>query len=486
MVNGVSKMKFDFLYNPSSIAVIGASRDPTKLGYVILENLKTYYYGEIYPVNPKADKILGLKVYKSLSELPDGIDLAVIALPSHLIPNVVEECGKKRIKGVVIISGGFKEVGEEGEKLEKEIIEKARKYGVRVVGPNCVGVYVPKTGVNTVFLPSGRQGFPPNGNIAFITQSGAFGVAVLDWASDRVLGISKFINLGNRADIDESELIEDLRYDEDTWVITLYIEGVLNGRRFMEVLRDTTPYKPIVIFKGGRSEAGGRAAKSHTGTLAGNDYIYDAVFKQTGSIRAYGMEELFDIALALSKQPPAYGDRLGIVSMSGGAGVMASDMAVALNLKVPEFSEKTKSKLRSILNPIASPHNPVDTTGSTYDEQLLEAVRVVLESGEIDILLWIPYYAVPSISRDINMNMTRLIREFNEEREIPIPVLGVATGGSYTLGMSREAEKLGIPMYISPERGVKAIWSLVKYGEWLKKRGRYKEFIEENRWKYGY
>jgi len=244
-------MKFNYLFKPSSIAVIGASREPTKVGYVILENLRAYFPGKIYPINPKADRVLGYKSYKSILDVPDEIDLAVIALPARIVLRVLEECGKKGVKGVIIVSGGFKEVGGEGEKLEEMVKEIGRKYGVRIVGPNCVGLYIPRTGVNTIFLPTGRQGFPPSGNIAFITQSGAFGVAVLDWASDRILGISKFINLGNRSDIDESELIEDLLEDDESWVITLYIEGMDKGRRFMEVLRNTSLHKPIVAFKGG-------------------------------------------------------------------------------------------------------------------------------------------------------------------------------------------------------------------------------------------
>ncbi len=469
------------LFNPSSIAVVGASRDPTKVGYQILNNLKRSYRGKIYPVNPKAREILGLKVYPSLRAIPDDVDLAVIAVPAPIVPRVAEEAGEKGVKALIVISAGFKEVGPEGARLERQLVEVVRRYGMRLLGPNVVGVYVPKTGVNTTFLNPERQSFPGHGPIAFLSQSGAFGIAVLDWAAMRGIGISKFVSLGNKADIDEADLLEYLVSDEDTRVITMYIEGVENGVRFRKALASTTVHKPVVVLKAGRSEEGARAIASHTGSLAGSDNVYDAVFKQTGALRAYGMEELFDMALALALQPPAPGYRVAILTAGGGSGVMATDAARDLGLWVPRLSDRTIEKLRRVLLPIASPYNPVDVTGSMRDEHMLEALEILLRSGEIDILIWIPYFMLPGVSEDFPRKFVERLREVERELDKPIPVVGAATGGAYTWEKALEAERMGVPMYVSVERAAKAAWALYRYGRWLKRQGVYAEYVERFR-----
>ncbi len=478
--------RLEVFFNPKSIAVIGASRNPVKVGYQIVYNLKRSYRGKIFPVNPKATEILGLKAYPSVKDIPEPVDLAVISIPAPRVPNAVKECGEKGVKGVIVISGGFKEIGPEGAKLEKQVVEIARQYNIRLLGPNVVGTYVPKTGVNTTFINPERQGFPDHGPIAFLSQSGAFGIAVLDWAAMRGIGLSKFVSLGNKADINESDLLEYLIDDEDTRVITMYIEGVEDGRRFMDTLRRTTIEKPVIVLKSGRTEAGSRAIASHTGSLAGTDQIYTAVFKQTGTIRAYGMEELFDMATALALQPPARGNRVAILTVGGGSGVMAADACMDLGLKVPKLSEQTEEKLRKILLPIASPHNPVDVTGSARDEHLVESVEVLMRSNEIDIIIWIPYFMVPAITEQLVEKFVKRVRRVNQELETPVPVVGAATGGTYTWKQASRAEKMGIPMYLSVERAAKAAWALYKYGEWLKKNNRFSEYIEKNRKVIGY
>ncbi|NPA96090.1 MAG: CoA-binding protein [Crenarchaeota archaeon] len=476
----------DVFFFPQSVAIVGASREPTKVGYQILYNMKMRYRGRLYPVNPKATEILGLRCYPSVSAIPDTVDLAVIAVPAPKVPDVVDDCGKKGVKGVIVISAGFKEVGN--VELERKLVEVARKHGIRVIGPNCVGVYVPKSGMNTTFLNPQRMGFPEHGHIAFISQSGAFGVAVLDWAAMRGLGLSKFVSLGNKADVDESELLDYLVEDPDTRVITMYIEGVEpgKGRQFMEALKRTTPRKPVVVLKSGRSEAGARAIASHTGSLAGADRVYDAVFKQTGVIRAMGMEELFDVAVALSLQPPAKGRRVAILTVGGGSGVMATDACCDLGLEVPRLSDATVEKLRKVLLPIASPYNPVDVSGSARDEHLTESVEILMKSGEIDAIIWIPYFMVPGISEQIVEKFVERVKKVNRELDTPIPIVGAATGGDYTWKLAAKAEKMGIPMYLSVERAAKAIWALAKYGEWLKKRGTFEQYVESFRKLIGY
>ncbi len=476
----------DFFFNPRSIAVIGASATPGKVGYEILRNLLERFRGRVYPINPKAKEILGLRAYPSVLDVPDDIDLAVIAVPAPEVLKVAEECGIKGVKGLVVISAGFKEIGPEGAERERKLVEIVRRYGMRLIGPNCVGVYVPKTGVNTLFLTRERQGYPDHGPIAFISQSGAFGVAVLDWATARGIGISKFVSYGNRADVDEADLIEYLRDDPDTRVVTMYIEGVEDGRKLFRALRSTTPVKPVVVFKAGRTEIGARAAVSHTGALAGRDEVYSAAFKQSGAIRVYGMEELFDVAVALSLQPPAPGDRVAVLTVGGGSGVMATDALIDLGLKVPRLSDVTVEKLRRVLLPIASPYNPVDVTGSARDEHLVEAVEILMRSGEVDVIVWIPYYMVPGISTELNKKFIERVREVNRELPIPIPVVGVATGGTYTAKAAREAEKMGIPMYLSPERAAKVVHALVVYGRWLRKVGTFTNYVERFRKLIGY
>jgi acetyl coenzyme A synthetase (ADP forming)-like protein len=469
----------EFFFNPKVVAVVGASRRPGKVGYELLRNLRESFKGRLYVVNPEAKEILGVPCYPSLSDVPDDVDVAVVVVPAEKVIDVAEEAGRKGVKGLIVISSGFKEVGPEGAERERRLVEVVRRYGMRLIGPNCVGVYVPKSGMNTLFLSRERQGYPGHGFIAFASQSGAFGSAVLDWAAMRGIGISKFISYGNKADVDEVDVLKYLVEDEDTRVITLYIEGVERGREFFSTLREVTKYKPVVVLKSGRTEAGARAAASHTGSLAGSDAVYYAAFKQCGAIRAYGMEELFDLATALGMQPPAAGDRVAVLTVGGGSGVMATDALADLGLRVPRLSDDTVAKLRKVLLPFASPYNPVDVTGSAVDEHLVEAIEIILKSGEVDAVMWLPYYMVPGITPELNRKFVSRVRKVFQEIGRVVPIVGVATGGSYTAIYAREAESMGIPMYISPERAAKAIKALVDYGRWLRRSGTFDYYIEK-------
>lgn len=468
----------DSIFHPSSVAVIGASRDPTKVGYQLLSNLVRGFKGRIYAVNPNVNEVLGVKSYPSISEIPDAIDLAVIAVPATVVPQVLEDCGVKGVKGAIVISAGFKELGtSEGVEREKLLIKIARRYGIRVIGPNCMGVYVPKIGLNTTFLNPQRMDFPKHGNIAFVSQSGAFGIAVLDWAAMRGIGMSKFVSIGNKCDVDDADMLEYLLGDEDTLVITMYIEGVEDGRRFIKALNEVTPHKPVVILKSGKSEEGVRAIASHTGSLAGSDLIYDTVFKQFGVIRALGMEDLFDVAIALSTQPPALGNRVAVLTVGGGSGVMATDALAELGLKVVKLSDEAVSKLRRVLLPIASPYNPVDVTGSARDEHLVEAVDILIRSGEVDGILWIPYFMAPGISEDLTKTFAKRVKEVFKEVNKVIPIVCAVTGGRYTTAKASEVEEVGIPVYTSVEKAAKAMWALYRYGKWLLKHGTYDEYL---------
>nr|HOP09498.1 CoA-binding protein [Candidatus Methanofastidiosa archaeon] len=320
----ISSHNIDTFFNPDSVAIIGASNREGSVGYVICKNfLKGDYKGRMYPITLSSDEVLGQKAYRSVLDVEGDIDLAVIAIPAKAVNPVLRECAKKGIKSCVVISGGFSEIGEkEREEELKRIVEET---GIRVIGPNCVGIYDTYSNVDTIFLPEDRMARPRKGSISLISQSGAFVSAILDWASGENIGMSKVISFGNKADVNYSDLLDYLAEDENTGVITIYMEGVGDGRKFMRAAKKAIKNKPIVILKSGRSKAGAAAAASHTGSLAGADTVYSAAFKQSGIVRVYTPQEMFDIAKALVCRKRPHGRRVAIVTDGGGTGVIATD-----------------------------------------------------------------------------------------------------------------------------------------------------------------
>jgi len=467
----------DVFFHPRGVAVIGASREPGKVGYIVLRNLKESFPGPVYPVNPRAREILGLPAYPSVLDVPDPVDLAVVAVPARIVPRVVEQAGRRGVRGVVVLSAGFREVGGEGVLLEKRLVEIVRRHGMRMVGPNCIGVYSPSTGVNATFFDPEKQGFPGPGPVAFISQSGALGAAVLDWAEAREVGVSRFVSLGNKADVDEADVLAYLRGDPETRSIAMYVEGVEDGARFRRALEETTVVKPVAVLKAGRSEAGARAAASHTGSLAGSYRIYEAVFRQTGVVPSGSPDEMYGLALALATQPPMRGRRVGIVTVGGGSGVIASDWLSDLGLEVPRLSEETQARLRRVLLPIASPRNPVDVTGSAGDEHILAATRILVESGEVDAVLLIPYFNLAGVSPQLPAKMERLLNELHGKGH-RVPMVVAVNGGRRAWRIALEMEKrTGVPIYVSEAAAAKALWALYRYGRWLVKKGLYDEYL---------
>ena len=347
----------DNFFNPKSVAVIGAARDPQKAGHGVLRNLlSSGYTGRVYPVNPNASDVLGIPCHPCAADIPGEVDLAVIAVPRDRVEAAIADCGRKGIRAAVVITAGFRESGEEGRVAEDRVMKLARASGIRVLGPNCLGLINTGNGLNASFA----HAMPHKGRIAFFSQSGALCTAILDWSLARGVGFSKFISLGNKADISELDMMEYLAGDPDTRVVLGYIEGVGDGRAFMERAWDLVGKKPLVVAKAGGTPAGARAASSHTGSLAGSERAFEAAFKQTGVLRAETIEDLFNFALAFADNPVPSGNRLAIVTNAGGPGIIAADAAERTSVKVAELSSATVSRLASALPPSAGLFNPVD------------------------------------------------------------------------------------------------------------------------------
>ena len=372
------------IFEPKSIAVIGASSKKGKLGHDILNNIKQFgYKGKIYPVNPKSKSILGLKTYKSVKSIKNKVDVALIIVPAPIVNAVLKECGQKKIKAVVIISAGFKEIGAKGEVREKEIKRTAIKYGIKIIGPNCLGFINPHIKLNASFA----SGMPKKGNVGFVSQSGAMAVAMLDWAYNSQVGFSKVITIGNKAGVSELELLDYLGKDPQTKVIAMYLESIVDGREFMQRAAKVTRKKPVIVLKAGRSEFGQKAVSSHTGSLAGSNAAVDAAFRQCGIIRAHNVEDLFDLCKGFSMEPLPIGPDTCIITNAGGPGIMATDALADSNLKIADLSESTKNKLRKNLPEAASVSNPIDIIGDAmFDRYKIALDSVVNDPGVNSIL----------------------------------------------------------------------------------------------------
>ncbi len=447
----------DKLFNPQSVALIGASRDESKLGYAILNNLiRDGYQGKLYPVNPKADEILGLKSYASVTDVPGVVDMAVIVIPSRFVASALKECGEKGVKGAIIISAGFREAGQEGAQLEKELIEIAKENDIRIVGPNCLGVIHTASGLNASFAPN----MPEKGWIAFMSQSGALGSAVLDWALAEEIGFSSFVSLGNKADVSEIDLLEAWENDPDTRVILAYMEGLPSGQEFMRVARRVSKKKPIVAVKSGKTAAGSRAVSSHTGSLAGSEQSYEAAFKQSGVLRVGSVQELFDASTAFAYQPPLKGTNIAVVTNAGGPGIMATDALETLGLKMATLDEKTVEVLEGKLPPAANTHNPIDVLGDAFADRYAVALEAALQDANVDGVLVI---LTPQIKTDVVETAT-VITEIAPKYHKP--VLAVFMGEAKSRAGIQVLNRGKIPAYFFPERAAGALRLMYDHYLW--------------------
>jgi acetyl coenzyme A synthetase (ADP forming)-like protein len=441
-------------FEPRSVAIVGASRDPEKLGYAVLANLKDGgYTGDLYPVNPKADEILGLKAYPSVLDIPNAVDLAVIVIPYKFVPAVLEQCGQKDIAAVVVISAGFREAGREGLERERELIEIADKYNMRLIGPNCLGVIDTGTPLNASFA----AGMPPGGPIAFMSQSGALGTAVLDIAMAGRIGFSKFVSLGNKADVSEIDLLEAWGAAPDSRVILIYVEGVPDGQKFIQVARKVTRHKPVVAIKSGVTASGSRAVSSHTGSLAGSEAAYKAAFRQAGIIRATSMERVFDYARAFAYQPLMKGDRIGIVTNAGGPGILATDALEYAGLEIPRLSRETTAALSDYLPGAASAANPVDVLGDALADRYEYAVRHVLDDPNVDGLIVI---VTPQAMTEIE-ETARAVGRMAQQADKP--VLACFMGEARIDAGIDVLWQYGVPNYPFPERAAAALAAMSEY-----------------------
>jgi len=371
-------------FEPKGVAIIGASDKPDKLSHGILKNLTLYgYSGGIYPVNPKTSEILGKKCYADITSVPDPVDLAVVILPAPAIPQVLEDCAKRGIKAVTVISGGFKEVGEQGRDLEKHILSITRKHGMRLIGPNCVGTLNRINGLDTTFI----KGIPAKGGIGFISQSGAVGGGVVDHIMNQGIGFSHFLSLGNEVDVNETDMIEYLGEDRDTSVIAVYIEGIQDGQRFLQIGKKVTPKKPVVVLKAGRSEEGAKAVSSHTGSLAGSHAAYQAAFQQAGMIEVKTTTDLLNVCMALDWLQLPQGERCVLITNAGGPAALASDSLAEYGIRLAQVSEVTQTDLRAKLNPAAQVGNPVDMLGGATEEEYAHALDSTLKDEGVDMVL---------------------------------------------------------------------------------------------------
>lgn len=433
-------------FEPDSVAVIGASRTPGKVGYSVVKNLiDGGYQGKIYPVNPKAEEILDLKCYHSLGEIPGDVDLTVVVVPAKFVKSVVSECPDKNCHSVIVISAGFKESGGEGVELEKELLQFCRENDIRMIGPNCLGMLNLHKNLNASFA----AGTPTHGNISFVSQSGAFGTAILDWAFGADVGFSKFISIGNKADLDESSILDALGKDETSSVILMYLESIKDGRSFTEVGQRVTRDKPVLALKVGRTEAGARAASSHTGALAGSEEAFKAALKKSGIIRAQTVEEFFDCAVGFGLQDGIAGNRIAIVTNAGGPGVISADAIDDSPLEMAELTAETLKKLEEILPPAASWTNPIDILGDASPETYKKTLRIVCDDPNVDGALVL---ITPQQMTDVEAT-ARCIAEVADST--PKPVLSSLLGGASMEQGSRWLISNGVPTFPFPERGVR-------------------------------
>ena len=445
------------IFNPKSVAIIGASDVEGSVGYAIVKNFTQMgYTGKIYFVNVRKPEILGVKTYPSVDQIAESVDLAIIATPAKTVPDVMVECGKAHVKGVIIVSAGFKETGPAGKALEDKVYQAAKKYGIRVIGPNCIGLIRPRINLNATFLDK----MPKAGNIAFLSQSGALGSAILDWAIHENIGFSNFVSVGSMIDVDFGDLIDYFGADPKTKSILMYVEGITEARKFMSAARHFARTKPIIVVKSGKFSESAKAAASHTGSLSGEDGIYDAAFKRAGVVRVSEIADLFNAAEVLGTQPLPKGPNLAIITNAGGPGVMATDSLIAQGGKIAKISQKTIDSLNAVLPPFWSHGNPIDVLGDAKADRYKAAMDAALNDDNVDGILIVFTQQAVSESVEIAKSIVELVRNKPyQNKTILTSFMG--------FGAVQEANNIlnsnNIPTYSTPEQALRTYMYMYNY-----------------------
>jgi acetyltransferase len=450
---------FDFFFNPRGIAIVGASSDPLKLGYAVARNLiESGYHGKVHLVNPKNGSLFNLPMHQTIASVPDPVDLAVLIVPASAACQALREVGQRGIHAAIITSGGFRETGLIGAQLEADLLVVCKEFDIRLIGPNCVGLIDTHLPIDTTFLP---QPMPIRGDIAFLSQSGAFCAAMIDWSRGQGFGFSQIISVGNQADLTETDLLPVVASAQHTKTICMYLENISNGQKFMDATKGITPIKPIVVLKVGQTASGQKAASSHTGALAGSETALNAAFEKSGVLRAATAEQLFDWAQALSACPLPSGKNVAILTSAGGPGVIASDAIESAGLSLAVCCPQTLTRLEGILPPAASTHNPVDMLASASPQQYAECLEILLADPAVDSVLIITLPPPNHRAEDIADALIPLIQMSQK------PVLIAQMGAYLTATAHDHFVHAGIPVYPFPERAASALGILSRRADFL-------------------
>lgn len=459
----------EYFFNPTSVAIVGVSKDPTKLGSVILSNLiEAKYEGDIYPVNPKYDELFGYKVYKNISEIDAHIELVCIVVPAKFVKDVLTECGKKGAKGAIIITAGFKETGEKGAALEDELISIAKKYKIKLLGPNCLGLISPKSNTNISFAASN----PKEGSIAFLSQSGAFCTAVLDMSLEKNVGFSSFVSLGNKSDLNENEIFDYWLQDDDVKVISAYLEEISDGQTLLSIVNNTDNPKPIVMFKPGKTEEAAKAMTSHTGALAGSVETFRTAAKQAGITEVEEFNRMFYSMMGFAWSTIPQGKKVAIITNAGGPGIIATDQVIANGLEMATLSEETKNEIREHLPPTASVNNPIDVIGDALAERYKAPIDVLVNDENVDAIIVI---LTPQLVTQIEDTAKLII---NSAKLSSKPIFAVFLGGKYILNGLQRLYDNKVPAFRYINDAVEVMADMFEYGRRQKAK---KESVKNNK-----
>lgn len=457
------------LFSPKAVAIIGASQDPAKIGNAILTNMMgSGYQGKILPVNPSSEEVMGLKCYPSIESLEETPELAVIALPASRTLDALKGCVRKGVKFVIVIAGGFSELGKEGKEREKQLLDVINGTGTRIIGPNTLGVYFPHSGVNTSLTSRGRLSFLPKGDIAFVSQSGALGLLTMDGVSEYQVGISAFLNLGNRIDLNEVELLDYFADDELSRSVVMYLESVPKGKEFFNKVKQISMKKPVVVLKSGRTQASAVAASLHTGAMASDDAIVNGAIAQAGAVRAYDETEMMDYGRALAYSGKLRGNRIAIITTAGGVGVITADYVSSnvngVGMRLATLSDETKSRIREIIVPFASSNNPIDLTADGSNSDFDKVIGILEEEKEVDGIIAYPLPQTPKMGVEV-------VDVIDKYKKGPKPIIVGVLGSKIARDLIIEFEKRKIPAYPSVHRTVKAMKALYDYSTYMGRRG---------------